>query len=313
MAQVNSATPSRTPLPRLGVWIKTARPVSLSAAISPLLVGTTVAAYQGQFHIGLFLAALFSGLFLQIGANFFNEYYDWRYRSDTANSLGASTVIFQGTMSAQQVLFGGIGAFIFAAIFSVSLLVAIGPAIILFGLAGMAIAFFYSARPFKLATRGLGDVMVFLAMGLLMTWGAYFVQIHHWSWSAFAASIPIGFLVVAILNMNNIRDYQDDLAVNKKTVVVRFGPAFGKRYHATLIIGAYVAVTGFVLAHLLPLFSLAAWLSFPTAYTHLQAILPTSNRMVFMRGMKQVSALHLQFGCAMAFGITLAALTHTHF
>src|SRR5437867_2655651 len=85
-------------------------------------------------------------------------------------------------------------------------------AIMLFGLAGMAIAYFYSAKPFQFAIRGLGDILVYIAMGFLMTWGAYYVQIPRWSWLAFAASVPVGFLVVAILNMNNTRDIQDDIA-----------------------------------------------------------------------------------------------------
>ncbi len=313
MTEISEAAPIRTPRAAIGVWVKTARPFSLTATVSPLLVGTAVAAYQGAFHPWLFLAAFLAGLFLQVGANFFNEYFDWRYGLDTKQSLGASTVIFQGTMSAQQVLLGGFAAFGVAVALGIALLATVGPAIIFFGLAGLAIAYFYSAKPFKLATRGLGDVMVFLAMGFLMTWGAYYVQIPHWSWAAFAASVPVGFLVVAILNMNNIRDYQDDLAVNKKTVVVRFGQAFGKRYHAALIVGAYVALTAFALVHLLPLFSLLAWLSFPTAYTHLRAILLTTDRKAYMRGMKQISALHFQFGLTLAVGIALAALTHARF
>jgi hypothetical protein len=63
---------------------------------------------------------------------------------------------------------------------------------------------------------------------------------------------------------------------------------------------------------LLPVFSLAAWLALPAAYTHLRAVLPASDRQVFMRGMKQISALHLQFGLAMAAGISIAALIHAH-
>jgi 1,4-dihydroxy-2-naphthoate octaprenyltransferase len=309
----NTTTAAHAPQPGIGVWIKTARPVSLTATVSPLLVGTAVAAYHGAFNVWLFLAAFIAGLFLQIAANYFNEYFDWRYGLDSAASLGASTVIFQGAMSARQVLGGGIASCAIAALLGIVLIATVGPAIIFFGLAGMAIAYFYSAAPFKLAKRGLGDLMVFLAMGFLMTWGAYYVQIHQWSWAAFAASIPVGFLVVAILNMNNIRDYQDDLAVHKQTVVVRFGPVFGKRFHTALIGGAYLAMTIFALVHLLPLLSLAAWLSFPTAWGHLRAILPTTDRRVFMRGMKQISTLHLQFCAALALGVAVAALTHMPF
>lgn len=313
MTNISNTTTASAPQPSLGLWIKTARPISLTATVSPLLVGTAVAAYHGAFNVWLFLAAFIAGLFLQVAANYFNEFFDWKYGLDSAESLGASTVIFQGTMSARQVLGGGIASCAIAALLGLVLIARVGPAIIFFGLAGMAIAYFYSAAPFKLAKRGLGDIMVFLAMGFLMTWGAYYVQIPHWSWAAFAASIPVGFLVVAILNMNNIRDYQDDLAVHKHTVVVRFGPVFGKRFHTALIVGAYGAVTVFALVHLLPLLSLVAWLSFPTALGHLRAILPTMDRRVFMRGMKQISTLHLQFCAALALGIAVAALAHMPF
>src|SRR6266704_6892618 len=242
------------------VWVKTARPFSLTAAVSPVLVGTAVAAYEGTFHLAAFLVTLLSCLFLQIAANYFNEYFDYRYGLDHSESLGASTVIFRNEMTATQVLAGGIGCFVIAAVLGLILIYLVGPAIILFGLAGMAIAYFYSAKPFQFAIRGLGDVLVYIAMGFLMTWGAYYVQIPRWSWLAFAASVPVGFLVTAILNMNNTRDYQDDLAVHKRTLPVRFGQVFGQRFHAFLLLGSYIAVSLFVLLELLPLYSLAVWI-----------------------------------------------------
>ena len=95
--------------------MKTARPFSLTAAVSPVLVGTAVAAYDGTFRPISLLAALLSGLFLQVGANFFNEYFDYRYGLDHSGSLGSSTVIFRHEMTAAQVLAGGIGSFGIAA------------------------------------------------------------------------------------------------------------------------------------------------------------------------------------------------------
>jgi 1,4-dihydroxy-2-naphthoate octaprenyltransferase len=177
----------------------------------------------------------------------------------------------------------------------------VGPEILAFGLVGMLIAYFYSAKPFKLASRGLGDVLVFIAMGFLMTWGAYYVQISRWSWSAFAASVPVGFLVTAILNMNNVRDYQDDLAVKKKTLPVRFGQKFGQYFHATLVIGSYVAVTIFAVVGLLPLTTLVVWLTFPLAFSNVRSVLTAGDRRAFVVGIKQTSLLHLMFGVCIAF------------
>ncbi len=292
------------------IWLKTARPFSLVATVSPILVGTAAAAHDGVFHPLIFLITLFASLWLQIGANYFNEYFDYRYGLDSPQSLGSSTVIFRHEMTARQVLAGGIGSFGIAAAFGVALIALVGPAILLFGLVGMAIAYFYSAAPFKFATRGLGDLLVYIAMGLLMTWGAYYVQIPRWSWHAFAASVPVGFLVTAILNMNNVRDYQDDLAVRKRTLPVRFGQTFGKRFHAFLLLGSYAAVSLFAVTGALPLYSLAVWITFPLAFINVRAVLIATDRKIFAIGIKRTAQLHLQFGALLALGIAVAAILH---
>src|SRR5579859_2015350 len=112
------------------VWLKTSRPFTLTATISPLLVGTALAAYQGKFQLGIFLATFFSCLFLQIGTNYFNEYFDYRYGLDHAGSLGAMTVIFRNEMTAGQVLSGGIISFALAVLLGVGLIFLVSPAII---------------------------------------------------------------------------------------------------------------------------------------------------------------------------------------
>ncbi|GCF08894.1 1,4-dihydroxy-2-naphthoate octaprenyltransferase [Dictyobacter arantiisoli] len=306
MRDAASPTPSQPFVWR--AWLKTSRPFTLTATVAPVFVGTALAAYQGTFHIWIFLATFLSCLFLQIGTNYFNEYFDYRYGLDHAGSLGASTVIFKKEMTPGQVLGGAIGCFIIAALLGIILMFWVGPEIILFGVAGILIAYFYSARPFKFSNRGLGDVMVFLAMGLLMTWGSYYVHIHHWSWSAIAASIPIGFLEVAILNMNNTRDYEDDLAVNKKTLPVRFGVLFGQRFHASLLLGSYIAVTLFVVLGLLPWLALLVWITFPLAFTNLRAVLHATRRQAYMVGIKKTSKLLLIFGLVFALSLLLAIL-----
>ena len=184
----------------------------------------------------------------------------------------------------------------------------VGPAVLLFGVAGMVIAYFYSAKPFKFATRGFGDILVYIAMGFLMVWGAYYVQIPHWSWLAFAASVPVGFLVTAILNMNNVRDYQDDLAVRKLTLPVRFGQMFGRRYHAFLLFGSYIAVTIFTVVGLLPWFSLLVWITFPLAFSNVRSVLSATERGAFVIGIKRTSMLHLQFAVMLALGILIGRL-----
>jgi 1,4-dihydroxy-2-naphthoate octaprenyltransferase len=295
-------------VPSWRIWVKTARPFSLTATVSPLLVGTAVAAYEGAFEPLRFLVALLASLFLQIGTNYLNEYFDYRYGLDSPQSLGASTVIFRGEMTAGQVLAGGLACFGLATLLGLGLIWLCGPLILFFGLVGMVIAYFYSARPFQLAARGLGDPLVYLAMGFLMTWGAYYVQIPRWSWAAFAASVPVGFLVTAILNMNNIRDYEEDRAVHKLTLPVRLGQTFARRYHALLILGSYLAVSLFALAGLLPLHTLVVWISFPPAFITIRSVLSASERTAFILNFKRTALLHLEFGLLLALGIAAATL-----
>jgi 1,4-dihydroxy-2-naphthoate octaprenyltransferase len=313
-----ASSPAATP--RWRIWFATARPVTLTASVAPILVGTAVAAWQGGFHPGLFALTLLAGMLLQAGVNYLNEYFDWRYGLDTAESLGSTTVIFRGQMSGAQVLGMGLGCFAVATALGIWLIALIGPAILLFGVAALFIGYFYSARPFKFAARGLGDLMVYIAMGLLMVWGAYFVQIPRWSWAAFAASVPMGLLVVAILNMNNIRDYHDDLAVNKRTLPVRFGRRFALRYQAALVYGAYVATTlcvalgllvphGSHLALALPWPALLVWLTLPVALREIRSVFAAGERDPILRlGVRRAAALHLQFGVALAVGLALAAM-----
>src|SRR5258708_35595349 len=111
-----------TSIPSWKILLKTSRPFSLTAAVSPVLVGSAIAAYQGTFHILTFFLTLFSCLFLQIGTNYFNEYFDYRYGLDHAGSLGASTVIFRKEMTAAQVLSGAIVCFALAALLGIALI-----------------------------------------------------------------------------------------------------------------------------------------------------------------------------------------------
>jgi 1,4-dihydroxy-2-naphthoate octaprenyltransferase len=271
-------------------------------------VGTAVAAYEGTFHVVPFLLALFASLFLQIGTNYFNEYFDYLYGLDHPGSLGSMTVIFRNEMTAKQVLSGGIISFALATLLGLGLALLVGPVILLFGLVGIVIAYFYSARPFKFASRGLGDILVYIAMGFLMTWGAYYVQLPQWSWRAFAASVPVGLLVTAILNMNNVRDYTDDLAVQKRTLPVRFGQRFGQIFHAVLLIGSYVVLTVFALFGVLPLFSLLVWITFPLAWSNVRAVLTATERKAFIVGIKRTALLHFQFGAVLALAIVVAMI-----
>jgi len=98
------------------------------------------------------------------------------------------------------------------------------------------------------------------------------------------------------------------MAVEKRTLPVRFGQVFARRFHAVLLLGSYGAVTLFVLFRLLPVYSLAVWLTFPLAFSNVRSVLRATERKAFAIGIKRTAALHFQFGVMLALGIVVAAL-----
>jgi 1,4-dihydroxy-2-naphthoate octaprenyltransferase len=104
-----------------------------------------------------------------------------------------------------------------------------GNLVLVVGLAGIALAHFYTAPPVKLAYRGLGEIAVGLAFGVLPVVGAYYVQTGTMSWRVVMASLPISFAVVLVLWINQIVDFKPDRDTGKKNLVVVMGPAVAGR------------------------------------------------------------------------------------
>ena len=112
------------------------------------------------------------------------------------------------------------------------------------GVASVLAGYFYTASPFSLAYRGLGEVVVFVFMGPVIVMGAYYVQVEHFAWEAFIASVPIGLLVAAILHANNVRDIENDRRNNKWTLAALAGRPLADYEFIALTLGAYVVGRG---------------------------------------------------------------------
>jgi 1,4-dihydroxy-2-naphthoate octaprenyltransferase len=87
---------------------------------------------------------------------------------------------------------------------------------------------------------------------------------------------------------------------------VRFGLKFGQRFHATLLVGSYVAATIFVLVGRLPWPSLLVWATFPLAFSNVRSVLNATDRKAFIVGIKRTAMLHLIFGIVFAFALLIA-------
>lgn len=286
------------------VWLRAARPYAFAASIVPVVVGAAAAALAGRFSPVAFGLTLAGSLALQTAANLFDEYYDWRSGVDHQGSLGSGHVIQDGWLAPRAVLAAAIASTAFGGLLGLLLAARAGWPILALGLVGALILWGYTAPPLKLAYRGLGEVAVFWAMGVLMVLGSYLVHQPAAGLAApLAASLPIGLLVAAILHANNVRDLDDDRRLGKRTLAALLGPTWARREYDLLVGGAYAAVLAGALAGVLPWTSLLVLLSLPLAWRVRQIVAHERTARALVPALPLTAKLHLRFGLLLAAGL----------
>jgi 1,4-dihydroxy-2-naphthoate polyprenyltransferase len=226
------------------LWFVAARPRTLPAAISPVLVGTALAASESTFRPLAFGCALIASVFIQIGTNLSNDYSDARRGADSEDRLGPVRVTAGGLLPPRRVLWGTYVAFGIAVCAGIYLVTQAGWGLLVVGAASILAGILYTGGPRPYGYEGLGELFVFLFFGLVAVTGSYFVQTAHLEAEAFVLAVPIGLLAAAVLTVNNIRDIDTDRRVGKQTLAVKLGRrrALGL-LHAMIAIGfAVVAV-----------------------------------------------------------------------
>lgn len=223
------------------IWILAMRPKTLPAAIGPVLVGAALAAGDQAFRFGPALAALLGALLLQIGSNLANDVFDFKKGMDTKERTGPLRVTQAGLLSPRQVLAGMWTIFALAGGVGLYLIWVGGWPILVVGILSILAAIAYTGGPFPLGYHGLGDVLVFIFFGPVATCGTYYVQAGYIGASAWWASVPMGFLITAILVVNNYRDLETDQKGGKRTLVVRLGPSVARGEYF-LLLAASLAV-----------------------------------------------------------------------
>ena len=253
------------PITALQAWIMAARPRTLPAAASPVLVATALAVHNGVLHLPTALACLCISVLMQIGANFANDLFDHERGADTGERLGPTRVSAAGIISPGQMRIGMLAVFGAAGLLGLSLASRAGWPVIGLGIVIILAALAYSGGPFPYGYFGLGDVFVFLSFGAVAVCGTYYVQALTVPAAALGVSIPVGLLIVNILVVNNTRDIPTDRLANKRTLAVWLGPrAMLFEYLGCLVI-AYLTPLVLWIFGLSSLGGMLAWLSLPEA------------------------------------------------
>ncbi len=286
-------------------WTLAIRPRTLPAALAPVAVGSAVAQAEAAFRLLPALAALTGALLLQIAVNLANDYFDYKSGVDTAARLGPVRVTQSGLIAPPTVRNAMLATLFAAGLVGCYLVVEGGWPIVLIGVASVAGALGYSGGPFPLASRGLGDLCVFIFFGPVAVIGTHYVQARSFSGSALIMSLAPGFLITAILVVNNLRDIDTDRAAGKHTLAVLGGPSFARREYALLLLLAYLVPPGAYLIGLASIWILLPLASLPLALGAVRLIFTTSGRDL-NDGLGRTALLALIFSLLLAAGLVMA-------
>jgi len=220
---------------------------------------------------------LLGGSLLHIGTNTSNDYFDHISGTDEANFNysnvglnGGSRSIQMGLISPRGMLTVAITAFALSSIVGIPLINKAGMPVFWLGLIGFISGLFYTAPPFRFSSRkGFGELIIGLNFGPLMVAGSALVQTGKLLPEAFLAGIPIGFLVAAIVYMNEFPDHDSDKATGKNTLIVVFGPEKARAGYVSLVVGAFLSIVVLALNGTFPTLTLISLLG---AYFGIRAI-----------------------------------------
>ena len=213
---------------KIKLWFASARPKTLIAGISPVLIGTALSAQYTPISWWIFALCLLFSLSLQIGTNWANDYFDFVKGADTSSRKGPPSALLTGAILPHEMKTASFAALFAASLFALPLLIRIGWAFLPLAALCLLSAIYYTAGKHALGYLGLGDLLVFLFYGVIGTVMTAYSQTLFSLTGMFIAAIIPGALSTAILCVNNLRDIDEDLRARKMTLVARLGKRFGQ-------------------------------------------------------------------------------------
>lgn len=289
-------------MPNIKLWFMASRPLSFTAAIIPVLIGTLLAA-PDHFSWWKAVIALVGSVFIHAGTNLVNDYYDHVKGADNETSLGMAGFIQRGMVRPKSVLYAGLFCFAAGAGLGLVLCAVTSWSLIWLGMASVLAGFLYTGAPIHLAYIALGEITVFIFMGPIMVVGAYFVQVESWDWQPWVASLPIAFLVTAILQANNIRDIENDRATGKRTLATLIGREKANWEMYGLLVGAYVSLILAAATEALPWPALIALATAPLVRPIMTIVRAGGNPRKLNFALFRTVQLHMRFGALMIAGL----------
>ena len=238
-------------------WVEATRPRTLPLAAAGSLVAAGIAAAQGVFRWEVFALMFMTSVMLQIIANFADDYGDLASGLDDETRVGPKRGMQRGVITVPHMRLALVGTCAATFVLGVALIAVAfvgGPAMtggswtaagvfVLLGLACIAAAILYTMGKHPYGYIGLGDFMSFLFFGVVAVVGGSFLYLHAFTWTSLVAALALGCPVMAVMNINNMRDAKRDAAKGKRTVANMLGdPAMRVYETALLVLGAVLFV-----------------------------------------------------------------------
>lgn len=265
-------------------WLRVIRLPFFTATLAPVVFGTVFAYYcERSFNGWRFILVLIGILLVQAGLNMANDYFDHLSGNDELAKptpiSGGSRVIQEGLLNPKSIFWVSILCFFGASLIGLYLNFTLkGNFILIVGLIGMILAYFYSAPPLKIGYRsGLGELSCAVGIGPIMILGSYYVQTQNFSLPALLVSLPPGILIGLVLLINEFPDYEADQQVHKNTLVVTCGPQRAAFIVVVFLALAYIITIILILAEILPILTLIILITTPLAYFIAKKVLSHYN------------------------------------
>lgn len=274
----------------LRAWLLAARPKTLTAAVIPVLLGSALAFSNGEFKTTPALLCALFACGMQIAANFINDLFDYLKGSDRKDRLGPPRACAEGWITPGAMKLG-IGIMLMVSCLAgLGLLFSIwgnlphgGWELVVLGVVCVLFAFLYTTI---LSYRGWGDLLVLVFFGFVPVGGTYYVQAYSLNMDVVVLSLVSGLAIDTLLMVNNYRDREQDALSGKRTLVVRFGEAFGRNMYLALGIAAVLLCLWFVHSGSL---TLIEFIWAPCVYFYLHAL--TWRKMVHIRSGKELNRI----------------------
>ncbi|MDQ0273837.1 1,4-dihydroxy-2-naphthoate polyprenyltransferase [Cytobacillus purgationiresistens] len=291
------------------VWWQLTRPHTLTAAFVPVFLGTALAVYEANIHIGLFFAMLIASLFLQIATNMFNEYYDFKRGNDTADSVGIGGAIVREGVKPRTVLNAALGLYGISIMIGIYICMNSTWWLAAIGLACMAVGYLYTGGPYPIAYTPFGEIISGFVMGMMLILISFYIQTGFISMTSILVAIPSFILVGGIMLSNNIRDLDGDKEFGRKTLAILIGREKAVKLLAAMFVTAYVWVFILIAANIVSPWLALILISAPKPLKAIKGFKGKTIAFEMIPAMKHTAQTNTIFGLLLAVGLFMAYIT----